>query len=413
MENRQPEKLFNRNSLFLIFGNVLSKFGDVLFSIAVGFYVYDVTNSEALMGVFTSITMFVTMFVSPFSGAIVDRLNRKLIICGMDILRGILMVVVGFLCVKSLLPLELLFALTILIALSTVLFQPAASTILIDVVPKTEYVRASSINSSFNGVVDLISKGFSGILLVVFGVGPLLIFNGIFFLVSAVCLYFIDVPKTLKEGSKINLLIIINDIKEGFLALIKTKGLNAFFLLAILINLCSAGYLNLLLLVANEKGFSLQQYGLLMSMLSLGSLIGALPTSLLKIKAEHRPWIMIIGFLLGQLFTIVGLASLNFLIVIIGLFIGGFTNTVGNLVLNSTIFIMIPIEKRATILGFISSSGMGGFALSTLVYGILAESISISLLAIIGTALGTLFILPLFFNKHLIKAVIDSGKSVI
>ena len=73
-------KLLNRDFLLMLQGELVSGLGDILYSVAIGYWVYDVTGSSALMGILSSISMFVTMFLAPFSGGIVDKVNRKGII---------------------------------------------------------------------------------------------------------------------------------------------------------------------------------------------------------------------------------------------------------------------------------------------------------------------------------------------
>ena len=81
-------KLWNRDFVLLLQGNAVSAIGDLLYSVAIGYWVYEQTGSSALMGVMSSISMFVTMFFSPFTGSIVDKWSRRWIIVGKDALRG-------------------------------------------------------------------------------------------------------------------------------------------------------------------------------------------------------------------------------------------------------------------------------------------------------------------------------------
>ena len=409
MSTDSPKTLFNKNSLLLIQGTIVSRFGDVLYSIVIGYYVLQITDSKALMGVFTSLSMFVTMFLSPLTGAIVDRISRKFIIVTMDLLRGVLMLLIGYLCLQANLQLNVLIVLTVLIALSSVLFQPAASTVLIDIVPKTEFVRANSIVTMLSGGMDLISKAVSGFLLLYFSIAHLIIFNGLSFLFSAITKYYIAIPKTPKQGSRLSLPVIFSDLLSGLLTLLKTKGLNVIFCLGIVINLCGAGIVTMLLLINLEKGFNLQQHGLILSFISLGALLGTMITSLFKFPDKVRPKMMIAGFLFGELFFVLALIFRSFAIVTACFFSGHLANMIGNMILNSSYLIIIPENQRATILGFIFTSSIGGQALSTIVYGWLAELYPVSLIGIVGTLLGVVAILLMVFNKEVIKAVVASG----
>ena len=88
-------KLWNKDFILLLQGNAVSTIGDVMYSIAIGYWVYQTTGSSALMGIMSSISMFVTMFLSPFSGSIVDKLNRKWVLIIGDAFQGIIMLTVG------------------------------------------------------------------------------------------------------------------------------------------------------------------------------------------------------------------------------------------------------------------------------------------------------------------------------
>ncbi len=60
------KKLWNKDFILLLQGNAVSTIGDLMCSVAIGYWVYEQTGSSALMGIMSAISMFVTMFCSPF-----------------------------------------------------------------------------------------------------------------------------------------------------------------------------------------------------------------------------------------------------------------------------------------------------------------------------------------------------------
>ena len=76
---------------------MVSTVGDLMYSVAIGYWVYEQTGSNSLMGIMSAISMFVTMFLSPFTGSIVDKCNRKWVLVGMDLLQSIVMLTIGVL----------------------------------------------------------------------------------------------------------------------------------------------------------------------------------------------------------------------------------------------------------------------------------------------------------------------------
>ena len=89
------KKLWNKDFVLLLQGSTVSTLGDLMYSVAIGFWVYEKTGSSALMGVMSAISMFVTMFLSPFCGSIVDKLNRKWVMVGLDLMQSAVTITVG------------------------------------------------------------------------------------------------------------------------------------------------------------------------------------------------------------------------------------------------------------------------------------------------------------------------------
>ncbi len=80
------KKLWNKDYLLLLQGMGISQFDDILYSLAISYYVYEKTGSTLLMSLIASISMITRTVLLPFSGAIVDRLNQKKDYCcdGLD-----------------------------------------------------------------------------------------------------------------------------------------------------------------------------------------------------------------------------------------------------------------------------------------------------------------------------------------
>jgi len=409
MNNKKEEKLMNKNFLLMLQGGVVSLFGNVLYSLAIGYYVYNTTGSEALMGILSSISMFMMMFLSPVSGAIIDRSDRKKFIVAIDLISGVLMLGIGFLCMNNYLNIPLLTLFTIIIAFVGVFYNPAISTILIDIVPKSEFVRANSIVSSMQSVVQLVSRGISGFLLIYFGVGQLIIFNGISYIFSALSECFINVPKTPNQGTGVNLGNIKDDLVTGFKAMFHNAGLRVIFVLAVVINLCSSGMSSLYLIFTSQKGFSVEQYGLMLSIIAVGSLIGAVLVSSVKLSAKNRYRVMCVGFILTIGFSILGYLAKDFYVISSSLAVSSLFSAVSNMFLSASIMLLMPEENRAACIGFLSASCMGGMALSTLIYGLLGELFPIANIAIVGSLISMIPMI-MFTRSKEVKAAVLSEK---
>lgn len=401
----QVKKLWNKNFILLWQGHLVSIFGDVLYAIAIGFWVFNKTGSTGLMGIMSSISMFTAMLLGPFAGALVDRLNRKNVLILADLVRAVLMIIIGIFALQDNLSIEAVMVTALLAAVASSLFSPASLTVFVDVVPHDDLVRAQSLSSGTYNLVNFIGKGVSGALLTFFGVGPMIIINGLSFLVSAATVFFIQIPKTAKQELNENITVkrILGDVAQGAKDAIATPGLNVLIAGALIANLLGSGYSALLLPLATLKGLNLTEYGLFIGFSSAAAVLAMAILGSFKLKAKLKMPVFIVAFLLNTIFIIIGLLGQGFIWLTLFFFLGDFMMVIGNALLNATIILAIPRDKRATVYGFLSSFSIAGMAVSMLGYGFLAELYDLSWLSIIGTALGFIAIIPLFFSKGIWK----------
>jgi len=187
-------KLWNKDFLLMLQGNAVSAIGDILYSVAIGYWVYDRTGSSSLMGLMSSISMFMVMFVSPFSGSIVDKCSRKVLIVGMDLLRGLIMLGMGALAYGNQLSVAAVLVSAFLASGCSVFFSPAVSTYFLDIIPHDDMVRGQSVSGAVNSLISLVGKAVSGMLVAFLGVPLIITLNGVSYLFSAVTELFLTVP---------------------------------------------------------------------------------------------------------------------------------------------------------------------------------------------------------------------------
>lgn len=382
------KKLWNKDYILMLQGNAVSMFGDILYSVAIGYWVYEQTGSSALMGIMSSISMFVVMFVSPFSGTIIDKCNRKVIIVGMDALRGLIMLGIGILAYMDLLNVTGVLIAAFLASMCSVFFNPAVNTLMIDIIPHDDMIRGQSIISSVSSLINLIGKAISGALVAFLGVPFIIVFNGISYLFSAFTEMLIHVPKTKRQNERVTINSILNDFKIAIQEIFKNKFLRLFIPSALLLNLLGSGPMTLLMPFVLEKGFTVDMYGFLMAIETTASLICVCLLGIFKLKPKLRYYGMSIGFISSIVFYGFAYMSNNYTLLCVLSFMGCFGNTVGNSIFNASLMLALPEESRGSILGFVSSASTGGSALSAVIFGLLCDVYPIYLVFIIGNILS-------------------------
>ena len=394
------KKLWNKDFILLLQGNAVSTIGDLMYSVAIGYWVYQQTGSSALMGIMSAISMFVTMVLSPFSGSIVDKCNRKWVMVGMDALQGLVMLSIGALAYLGKLNVPGVLIAAFLAAMGSVFYNPAVSTLLIDIIPHDDMVRGQSIFSGTNSLINMVGTAFSGVMVAFFGVPLIVVINGLSNLYSAFSELFIRVPKTVQQGQPVTVKGILRDSKAAIKAIFADPCLRLFVPSALILNLLGAGPLTLILPFCMEKGFTVDMYGYLMSVWTVASLICVVLLGAIKFSPKVRYWILAVGFGASGVFLILAYLSTEFLPMCILVFVGAFLNCAGNSVFNASLMLALPEENRGAILGFIQSASVGGTALSAVIYGFLGEAFPLYLVFAAGSLLSLAPMLYMCLNKR-------------
>ena len=400
-------KLWNKDFILLLQGNAVSTIGDLMYSVAIGYWVYEQTGSSGLMGIMSAISMFVTMFLSPFSGSIVDKCNRKWVLVGMDLMQGVVMLGIGMLAYLDRLNVPGVLIAAILAALGSVFYSPAASTLMIDIIPHDDMVRGQSIFSGSNALINMVGTAFSGVMVAFFGVPLIVIINGMSNLYSAVSELFIHVPRTVQQGAQVSVNSVIRDSKEAVKMIFSDPCLKIFVPSALLLNLLGAGPLTLVLPFCMEKGFTVDMYGYLMAVWTAASLICVLVLGVVKLKPKTRFWVLAVGFTGSVLFFCLAYISKQFVPLCIMAFLASFANCAGNTIFNASLMLALPEENRGAILGFIQAASVGGTALSAVIYGLLGDVFPLYLVFTVGNLLSLAPMLYLCFNSRTKEFVLE------
>ena len=388
------KRLWNKDFVVLLQASAVSTIGDVMYSVAIAYWVYEKTGSNSLMGIMASISMFVSMFLSPFSGSIVDKCNRKWVIVGGDILQGVLMLTVGALAYLDKLSVAGVLIAAFLASMGSIFYSPAANSLLLDIIPRDDMVRGQSIFSSVNSLINTVGTAFSGVVVAFFGVPLIVVINGLSNLYSAVSELFVRVPRTVQQGTPVSVKGILGDTVTAVKTIFSDPALKIFVPSALVLNFLGGGVFAMLLPFCLEKGFSVESYGYLMTVQTIASLTCVILLGIIKFKPVQRFWVMAIGFIGAVLLLTPAYLATNFIVACVLVFLGVFFNMCGNTVFNASLMLALPEENRGAILGFIQSASIGGMALSTVTYGFLGDIFPLYLVFVAG---GILSLAPMCY----------------
>ncbi|WP_420456422.1 MFS transporter [Rubrivirga sp.] len=173
-------------------GTVVSLFGDWFNTLALYRVVLDLTGSEtALGGVFLT-KLLPLALASPIAGVLADRLDRRHLMIGADLLRAV--IVLGFLFVRDAGDLWLLYALATAQIMVSAAFTPAKNALLPLITRKGELLTANALLSATWSTMLAVGAAAGGPAVDAFGTDVVFVLDAATYLVSAVFIARIVMP---------------------------------------------------------------------------------------------------------------------------------------------------------------------------------------------------------------------------
>lgn len=395
--NNKKEGLWNRNFFLLWQGQLVSSLGDIVYEIALGFWVLAVTGSPALMGTLMAASILPRVIIGPLGGVWVDRSDRKLLIVLMDAARGIIIVLIGVLAVLGKLEIWMVFTAGIIKGIGAAVFNPALSSVIPDVVKKERLMQANSAFSIIRAGSGLIGNSAGGFLFAVIGAPLLFLINGLCYIFSAITEIFIRVPKLPKPEVSTH---ILSDLKAGLVFTWENKGLRFLMICGALINFFACiGFILFLPLFQQNPELGPGKYGLLMAAMTLGMLGGMALTSAASFKGQKRYSLFITAALLMCVAWAFVPLSGNFPLMIILSTIGGFCNAIINVFIQTIMQLWVPQTMRGKVFGLVDTLFAGLTPVAMAVGGMLGEFFSIKWVIALSFGVLVLIMLPMLWVK--------------
>ncbi len=405
-------KLFNKDFILMWQGGFLSYFGDITYGLAISYWILQTTGSTALMGTSAALASLPRVLLSPFAGALADRFDRKNILSLTNLLRAILMFLMAFLTYRNLLSVHIVLFSAFFLSAAGVFASPCIISITPELVETEDVVRANSIRSASFSMVDLAGNGIGGFLVTMLGVPLLILLNAISFIYYYISLFFVKVPKRTQriEYRQKNLFV---ELKEGIVEFFQNIGLRNTLIGFMLANFFTAGIFSLALALFLQRGFSIEQYGVLMSFLGLGAFLGMIAVTTFRIRIRNYLKIIRGGCLLMGFCLISMMFTHNFVLSCFLLCIGMIGISMSNAILNSVFILGVVPEKRGRLAGVTTTISFGLTPISSILYGVLGEFISLSLLFGIGISLAAASILVVLLDPKVQEFItLDPLKAV-
>lgn len=277
----------------IYFGQLISYLGSSITSVILPIIVMNLTNSTLAMGSVMSLYSLAFVLILPFSGIIVDRLNRIHVMLVTDLLRFTLIGFIVSLLVTDYFALTYLYITMFFMGLLDGLFHPAYASARAKIFTPEIRTAANSVTQISNQAVTLLGPTIGGIIITTFSASIGLGIDALTYLLS---FFFIlnlrSMPLLNSSGISSKKTTFLSDFMEGFLVLKGIPWLWITILAFSLINICTGGIIRVLLpwLINNHHHLEPYVYGLIISASGIGAMISGVIFGLRK-QWRHRGWI--------------------------------------------------------------------------------------------------------------------------
>ena len=275
----------------LFTAQALSNFGDMLTTTGLALAAYAVSGSTLAVAAVFAARAVPNLLFGLVAGSIVDRYDRKTVMISMDLLRALLVIMVPLLITTHF---ALLLLITFLVSSATVLFNPARTAALPDLVPYHLLQPANAALTAVERITEILGYAAAGAIILLSSVPLLFAVDALTFAVSAGLLLSINFPEMIHAG--VIRTRVWEQMIEGLRYIRSNQQLRVIFPFSFLMVTAGAALTPLSVpLALNHLHAGNAGFPLLETSIALGATVGAIATSV--VETSRRGTLMLVGAL--------------------------------------------------------------------------------------------------------------------
>jgi len=399
-------KLWNRNFTVLAIGSFISALGSSAAGFGFGILIYTETGSPLTLAIFTVANVLPRVITNLVIGPFIDRNSRKKIIVSIDFFYALLFGVISLILFSGYFD---VLAFTLIAAFFGVLdtiYQTAFMSLYPDTIPKGFHSKAYSFASLIWPISAAVMAPTAAFMIATFdnGIGILMVFNAVTFLVTASLESTINIKEKLNEEKFTEGLEFINDFKEGVKYYKVERGVLG---IGILFAAFSFVYASQDLLrmpyFINHNIYTLQHFSFLITAGAVGRISGGIVHYFFKYPPHRRFLIAVTVYFSVELLGATMLYMPYFLMIIVSFMIGILSVTSFNIRMSAT-QTYIPADMRGRINSTQQLMWNAGAIIGALIVGLVAEFSGLSYRLIIlltsVVSITTIFLVPIRMKEQ-------------
>src|SRR6266542_2822518 len=382
--------LAHRNFRLFFLGQGVSLIGTWMQNIAQGWLVLELTNSPFYVGLVAALGSLGVLLLTIYAGLVVDRVNKHRLVILTQALSMLPAFALGLLVWSRAVAVWHVAALAAFLGVVNAFDIPARQAFIVDLVGKQDLMNAIALNSSAFNAARVIGPAVAGVLIGALGVGACFFLNGVSYLAVIAGLLAMRLPPYVrgpKTGSA------WAGLSEAVAFLRGDRRVSTLVVLMALFSIFGFPYLVMMPVFARDvlrRGAA--GYGVMMTSVGIGALIGALGVALLDRRIPKGPTLIAAGVSFGAL--LVGFAlSRSYLLSVTLLALTSGAMIVNNALANTTSQNIVPAAMRGRVMGLYAFVFVGLAAVGAFTAGTLAERIGTPAAVAAGGAASALAVL--------------------
>ncbi|MEV8438502.1 MFS transporter [Actinosynnema sp. NPDC051121] len=361
-----------RNYRLYASGQVVSLVGLWMQRVAQDWLVLELSDgSPVALGIAAALQFAPTLLLSLWAGVLADRMDKRKLLLVLETGLGLCALTLGLLDVTGVVQLWQVYLLCLLLGAVSAVETPVRQSFVVEMVGRDQLTNAVALNSMTFNLARMVGPAVAGVMIIFVGTGWVFLINAVSFLGVLAGLLLMRASE-LYRGEPVPREK--GQLREGLRYVRKRPDLVILLCLVFFISTFGLNfYVTLAVLARNTFGGDADAYGLLSTMLAVGTLAGATLAAKRSANGKPRLRLLIIGALaFGVLEIVVGILPTMWLtgaaLIPLGIAMMTFTTTA-----NATVQLAVTPAMRGRVMGLYMLVFLGGNPLGGPVMGWLAE----------------------------------------
>jgi MFS family permease len=358
----------SRNFRLFFVGQIISVTGTWMQSVAAAWLVLKLTGSSVALGIQLALNFGPILLIGAWGGLLADRRDKRHILVSTQTAFAIQALVLWVLVATGLVELWMVYALSLFAGIVTAIDMPARQSFYAEMVGQRDLTNAVSLNSAVMTGTRIVGPALAGVLIATVGLAPSFLFNGLSYVAVILALIAMRANEFHRELSAERGK---GQLRQGLAYVRRTPGL-LWPLVWMAIIFTFTFNFSVLFPVLAKRTFhgDAGTYAVMLSVLGVGSLLGALAMARQQQPSLHR--LANAAVALGAFSVLAGVVPTFWSEVLI-LLPFGFVTMVFMITGNTTLQLTSRADMRGRVMALYGMVFLGGTPIGAPIAGFLAD----------------------------------------